>query len=306
MAEYKVIINSRAGVLVGGDEKTVLSGIRQAFADEGIDADLEVLTGEALSEAIAKAGESEADRIIIGGGDGTVNAGASMAAAAGKILGILPMGTLNLYAQDLGIPLDLEEAVHALIRGEVRQVDYAEVNGNLYLCNSVLGILPPLMEQSEKLRGASLIQRYSSLFRMIVRLLKRNPRFYVKLQIEGRTREMKVRGIAICNNEYHDAFTLFPHPVPLDAGKLTVYLTREPTRLGTLLITLRVLLGTWQKDRDIKSFSTQEVTISTRRKRISTVTDGEILKFPPPLTYRIIPRGLRVMVPEETAKGLSG
>ena len=305
MPEYTVIINGNAGVLVEEDQESVIDRIRGAFANEGVDVDIQVMTGDALGTAIAKAGESQGDRIIIGGGDGTVNAGARKAAATGKILGILPMGTLNLYARDLGIPLDLEEAVHALIRGEVRHVDYAEINGNLYLCNSMLGILPPLMEQREKLRGAPALQRYGSLLRMIARILQRNPRFYIKMHMEGKTREMKVRGVIVCNNEYHDAHSLFPHPTPLDAGKLTVYLTRDPTRLGVLMIALRVFLGTWQKEHDIQEYATTKVVISTRRKQVSTVTDGEILKLKPPLTYQIIPRGLRVMMPVETVKRLN-
>lgn len=305
MPEYTVIINGNAGVLIEEDQKSVLDQIRGAFANEGIDVDIQVLTGDALGAAIETAGKSKTDRIIIGGGDGTVNAGASKAAATGKILGILPMGTLNLYARELGIPLDLGEAVQVLIRGEVRNVDYAEINGNLYLCNSMIGILPPLMEQREKLRGAPAWQRYGSLLRMIARLLKRNPRFYIKMHMAGKTREMKVRGVVVCNNEYHDAHSLLPHPTPLDAGKLTVYLTRDPTRRGMLMIALRVFLGTWEKERDIQEYTTSKVIISARRKQVTTVTDGEILTQKPPLTYQIIPRGLRVMMPVETVKRLN-
>jgi diacylglycerol kinase family enzyme len=295
MAQYKVIINGRAGALIGNDGKSKIDGIRRAFANEGVDIDLQILTGDALVDAISAWADSETERLILGGGDGTVNTGASKAAAAGKILGILPMGTLNLYAQDLGIPLDVEEAVHALVQGDVREVDYAEINGHLFLCNTMLGILPPFMAQREHLRGASFLYRYYSLIRMGVRLLWRNPRFYVKLHTKDMTRKMKVRGIAVCNNQYHDAHSLLPHRATLDAGKLTVYLTRNPTRRGILLIALKVFLGTWQHERDIKSYETKKVTIATRRKRVSVVADGEILKLETPLTYKIVPRGLRVI-----------
>ena len=294
-----VIINGNAGILAGEDRESVLGRIRQAFAEEGVDAEIRVLSGEALRVAVANACDSDAERIFIGGGDGTVNLGAAMSAAADKVLAILPMGTLNLYAQDLGIPLEPADAVRALVNGRVRRVDYAEVNGNLYLGNSTVGILPPLTAQHEKTRGASILRRYGSILRVAARLLWRNPRFQATLHMAERDLKMKVHGIVICNNAYHDAYSLFSEPTPIDSGKLTVYMNRNPTRRGMLMLALRLLLGTWRKDRDIEAFPTREVTIETRRRRLRTVTDGEILELWTPLRYRVVPLGLRVVVPKE-------
>lgn len=304
MTAFEIIINSDSGVLAEGGGEKVLDDIRRAFADEQVDADLKVCSGDAIAENIRLAVESDRDIIVVGGGDGTVNTAASAVADAGKVLGILPMGSLNLYARDLKMPLDLTEAVHSLVHGEIRPVDYAEVQGRLYLCNSVIGILPPLVRHRERLRGESIFRRIWGVIRISFRLLKRNPRFHVDLVLNGERHHMKLRGLAVCNNAYHDAYALFPSPVPLDAGRLMVYAAKGPTRLGTLLLTLRLFLGTWNQERDLVSFPTDKVTLSTRRKLVSTVTDGEIIEFRQPLTFRIHPRGLRVIMPAETAMKL--
>jgi len=304
MAQIAVIINGRAGVLVGGNGEPLLDRIRQAFADEGVDVDMQVRTGKQIGQAIDAAVQGESDRIIVGGGDGTVNTAAAAVARAGKILGILPMGTLNLYAQDLGIPLDPAEAARVLIHGEVRPVDYAEIEGRLYLCNSIIGIIPSLMREREKQRGESFPRRLRGVIQTAYNLFMRDPCLRIELDTGGKREMMEIRGMAVCNNGYHNAFALFPEPVTLDAGKLGVYFAREPTRLGTLLLSARLLLGTWKKEPDLLEFKVEQVSINTRRRKMTVVTDGEILDIPAPLNYRIVPRGLRVIMPPETAARL--
>ena len=71
-------------------------------------------------------------------------------------LGVLPLGTLNHFARDAGIPLDLEEAVAAIAGGRTRQVDVAEVNGRIFINNSAVGLYPELVEIA---RGAAAAAR---------------------------------------------------------------------------------------------------------------------------------------------------
>lgn len=301
----QLIINGRAGVLVGDDGEQVLSSIRQAFAAEGIEVDLKVRTGKGIDQAIEEAVRSDSDRIIVGGGDGTINTAAAAVARTGKILGILPMGTLNLYAQDIGMPLDPAEAVHALIHGAVGRVDVAEVNGRIYLCNSIIGIVPSLMRQREEIRGKPLHRRVWGLIHKTFLLFRQNPKLRITYDADGKSRRMKVRGIAVCNNAYHDAFALFPHEVPLDSGKLMVYLAVAPSRWGMLRLAVRLFLGTWEKESEIHSFPMKEVNISSSKSRLTAVTDGELIEMRPPLTYCTRPRQLRVILPPETIRRLS-
>jgi diacylglycerol kinase family enzyme len=92
------------------------------------------------------------DIVVVGGGDGSVSAAASVLAGSNISLGILPLGTLNHFARDLGLPLELEGAVRLIAAGRVRLVDVGEVNGRVFLNNSSLGIYPHLVAERDRYR----------------------------------------------------------------------------------------------------------------------------------------------------------
>jgi len=94
-------------------------------------------SGKDIVQLAREAAESEANLIVAGGGDGTISTVAIEASAAGKTLGILPLGTLNNFSKDLGIPQNLNAALRMIAEGEVRQIDLAEVNGRISLISKV-------------------------------------------------------------------------------------------------------------------------------------------------------------------------
>jgi diacylglycerol kinase family enzyme len=102
-----------------------------------------VTPGKSLREAAARAVADPTCAVVVaGGGDGTVNAVAGVLAGTEKPLGVLPLGTLNHFAKDLGIPHEVERAVQLLGTGAPRRVDVAEVNGRVFVNNSSIGVYP--------------------------------------------------------------------------------------------------------------------------------------------------------------------
>ena len=95
--------------------------------------------GDDISSFAAHALAERHRPVVAGGGDGTVNAVAGKLAGTDTALGVLPMGTLNHFAKDVGIPLNLEAAVYNLFTGKVRKVDVGEVNGRVFVNNSGIG-----------------------------------------------------------------------------------------------------------------------------------------------------------------------
>lgn len=87
--------------------------------------------------------------VVAGGGDGTISTVASVLAGTDAVLGVLPLGTLNHFAKDLGLPLDLNEAVATIIEGHVAQVDIGELNGRTFINNSSLGLYPKLVSHRD-------------------------------------------------------------------------------------------------------------------------------------------------------------
>src|SRR3954447_9459991 len=136
----KIILNSNAGTLTGLDPEAAAVDLAAIFRNHGHEAEAQTLPGKAAVDAIERAcGEPSVEAIVVGGGDGTVSFAAAAAARCGKTLGILPLGTMNLFARSLGIPLEMTAAAEAVAGGEVVAVDIGEVNGRLFVHHVTLG-----------------------------------------------------------------------------------------------------------------------------------------------------------------------
>src|SRR4051794_7176429 len=88
--------------------------------------------------------------LVAAGGDGTVNTLASVAVDADVPLGVLPQGTLNHFAKDLGIPTDLDQALEVVLAGHTRRVDVGEGSGRIFVNNSSLGVYPRIVRLRER------------------------------------------------------------------------------------------------------------------------------------------------------------
>ena len=98
-----------------------------------------------------EAARSDAEVIVAAGGDGTIDGIASVLADTGKILGVLPLGTFNLFANRLNIPLDLEAALHTAVNGRVAEINVGEVNGRVFLSRSSVGLYPFALRHREEM-----------------------------------------------------------------------------------------------------------------------------------------------------------
>src|SRR5215218_7247981 len=116
----EVVLNGAAGSHTDDTRRAVA----EVFAACGVEAKVSVAGGgDELEEAARRALGRGARALVAGGGDGTVSAVAALVAGSGHALGVLPLGTLNHFARDLGIPLGLEEAARTVCEGTVVEVD---------------------------------------------------------------------------------------------------------------------------------------------------------------------------------------
>ena len=127
------IVNSGAGSGSAGEIDA--EKLRKLFLDAGIEADVRIVPGDQVGEAAEEAVRSGVDAVVAGGGDGTIRAVAAHLAGGPIPLGVLPVGTLNHFARDLGIPLDLPEAVGVIAQGAIHDLDVGEVNGEVFVNN---------------------------------------------------------------------------------------------------------------------------------------------------------------------------
>jgi len=135
------VLLNRGGGAVAADP-AIGDKVRAALKRAGIDAEVELVAGGDCAircKAIAERGDA---LLIVGGGDGTIGSAASALIGSATRLGILPLGTLNHFARDLGLPADLEEAAAVIAGGHERRVDVAEMNGRIFINNSAIGLYP--------------------------------------------------------------------------------------------------------------------------------------------------------------------
>lgn len=273
--------------------------LRELFANSGVVARITLASGSDLSALAEQAVRDEHTIVVAGGGDGTINAVASALVGTDVALGVLPLGTLNHFAKDLKIPLELEQAVANVFSGERVSVDVGEVNGRVFLNNSSIGIYPWFVQQRDDLQSRGYGKWMASLPAMLA-VAKRRSRLYVRLLVDERHERARETPFAfVGNNKYEIAGVRLGERTQLDSGQL--WICRAP-RVGLMKLPgllLKSLAGF--EPRELDTLETREVWIETPSKRVSVAIDGEVTELDSPLHYVNRPRALNVIVPVRDA-----
>jgi diacylglycerol kinase family enzyme len=287
-----VIVNARAG----GGEGTRAAEISRAFSRVGASASVQLADGGRELIDLAERAAAKGDLLVAAGGDGTVNAVASVAVRNGATLGVVPLGTLNHFARDAGIPLDTDAAVRAIAARHVRALDVAEVNGRVFVNNSSLGLYPRLVweRQQEQQRGR---RKWIAFGIALLRTWRRYRTLTVRLSIDGREHVRRTPFVFIGNNEYTAEGLQLGGRAALDRGNLSVYVAPQCGRLELLALPFRALAGKLDAAVTFEGFLARDVRVHTARPRVSVAMDGEVTIAQAPLHYRIRPGALRVIVP---------
>ena len=292
MPRVEIIVNSQGGSFV---EDETEASLRDALEAAGVDGDITLAAGG--DEIFGKARDSSADILGAAGGDGTINAVASVALERNKPLAVVPLGTLNHFAKDIGVQTELAEAAAAISLGYLKSVDVGEVNGQIFLNNSSIGLYPHIVHSRERQQERLGRGKWRAAFSAAVEMLRRHPFFRVKLEIDGEARVYKTPFVFLGNNEYSMDLYKIGSRERLDAGKLSVYFLRRGGRWGVIRLILRTLVGTLDSMKEFEQLTTDSLTIDMRRDRVMVAFDGEVAVMETPLEYRIRPRALQVIVP---------
>jgi len=296
-----VLLNRAAGAVVSGD--LTPDSIAAAFAAAGVEAEVPLIPPGGM-DARAKAAAREGyDAVVAAGGDGTVRCVAAALADSGIPLGVLPLGTLNHFAKDLGIPADLEGAARVVGAGAVRALDLGSVNGETFVNNAVLGFYPPVVEARDRERRRRGLNKWLAAAWALARVLPRVPALGVAVEVEGERVHRRTRLVFVGNNEYEmNVFTAGARN-RFDSGELYLYVADCPDRLSLLGLALYALVRDARRSPRFESWTAPEFTIESSRRRLSAVLDGEVVHLAPPLAFRNRPRALRVIVPPAEPAG---
>ena len=292
-----VLLNASAGSGAVSEGAATVARVREAFQRAKLEAEILAISHESIPAAARKAAVSDADVVVLGGGDGTLSAGAAALVGSHKPLGILPLGSLNHFAKDVGIPLDLDQAVGTIERAYVTEVDVGEVNGRIFLNNSSIGLYPSAVAQREELRHRRGGGKWPAMLNACVDVFRRFPLLDVILQVDDRAVALTTPFVFVGNNRYDMSLFSLGTRTSLQGGELSIYLTRNAGRMGLLRLFFRALVGRLEQDRDFHSVVLPEVAIRTRRRSLRVSLDGEVVRMASPMRYIIRPRALRVLAP---------
>ena len=276
-----------------GDRTAVDKALRAA----GIEGPIEMVEGSRIAVHVTALLEQGAKRIIVGGGDGSVGAAAQALARSDVALGILPLGTLNHFARDLGIPFDLAKAAALIAEGRVRAVDVAEVNGRTFVNNSAIGLYPLMVVDRESQQHR--LGR-SKRLAMLVASLRTLARFHDhRLTLttgEGRS-SLDTPLLFVGNNDYRVAMPGAGQRAALDDGHLCVLVMRKKGVAGFLAATVRALVGLVRDDDMVRLDDVERLRVDSRQAALTVSIDGETCRMSTPLDYRIRKAALRIVGP---------
>ena len=294
--KIEAIINAGSGSV---ESEATKRELEEAFAANNLEAKIYLAKDGAEIVALAKkAASGNAEIVCAGGGDGTMNAVASEIVKTGKTLGVLPLGTLNNFSKDLRIPQNIEEAVRVIAENHTQMIDVGEVNGQMFVNNSSIGLYPQIVKRREKRQRLGYGKWRSALWAGF-KILKRSPFFIVRLKTENCERFVKTPFVFVGNNEYEMNFLNVGRRNCLDDGKLSVYFLHRSGRRGLFLLVLRTIFGRLRQAKDFEAINVEEIKIETRKKQILVAFDGEVETLDTPLCYCIHPKALRVVVPAD-------
>lgn len=290
-----VIVNASAGAgRPSGNDRE----LEERFAAQGLYASvLLVHTGDEIVHAAQQAVRSGVQRIVAAGGDGTVSAVASQVVGTGIALGVLPIGTLNHFARDAGIPLDIDQAIATIARGREMPVDVGEVNGRVFINNSSLGLYPDIVLDRERQRRRLGRGKWMALLAASINAMRRYPVLTLDMEVDGRQLQRRSAFVFIGNNTYTMTGFEIGERARLDEGRLSLYVTQRTGRFGLLRLAMRALLRRLEQARDFDRLDAVRVTVRTSRRSMRVAVDGEVVRMRMPLDWRIRRGELRVIVP---------
>ncbi len=291
-----VLVNAGGGTAKASGDR-LGAEIEAAFAEAGVPIALELLSGEAV---VKRARElAGAPLVVVGGGDGTLGCVAGVLAGSGTALGILPLGTRNHLALELGIPADLPGAARVIAERQRRRIDLARVNGRAFVNNACVGFYPAMIRFRDAggVPGGAWAKKLAAVPAAFA-ALKRIRHHRLRLYVQGRDREVVTPMLFVGNNRYRLEPGHVGERMALDDGQLSVFAIRGRHRLALLGFAARVLLGRADPERDFAAVTeTSELTVSGRSRGVSVAIDGEVVHLAMPLRFAVERQALTVIAP---------
>lgn len=299
--QVAVIINEHAGVSGGAanGNGAAPDALCRALEAMGVEAELQLRPPDAIGPAIRDviAGRNGFTAVAVGGGDGTVGTAAAMLAETGIPLAVLPLGTLNHFANDLGVPADAAGWARMIATGRPRAVDVGEVNGRIFVNNCSVGAYPEAVRRRDALRRQHGFGKWPAMWVASLEVLQRLRRLHVTMELDGETLVRRTPFVLVSNNRYTGHIFSRRLRPRIDDGRLWTYTTRAHRVAPVLRLAFDALTNGIDQADGLDMHSAKNVTVNLTETNALVAADGEIFKATVPLRFRIRPGALQVLTP---------
>lgn len=253
------------------------------------------------SERALRLAQKHEGIVVAVGGDGTLNAVSQVVLGSGVPLGVLPMGTFNYFARNLGVPRDTTRALRGLLDAVIRRIHVGLVNDRVFLVNASLGLYPQLLEDRETFKQRFGRGRLVALWSALVTLLKGHRQLRLHIDSDGERWRLRTPAIVVDNNPLQLEHMGLEQPVEPARNRLVAITSRPVGTLALYGLLLRGLLSRMGEDKNVISFGfdTMTVRLGPGRRCTKVAIDGEISWLRSPLVFRIASQRLPLLVPRD-------
>ena len=295
----KGIFNRDGGTFKTTDMDAFSDLAANIFRDAGHEFECAVVKGSEIADVIRKTVAAEGfDGMIVGGGDGSISLAAGAMYGTDKHLGVIPAGTMNLFARSLGLPVDIEEALKALASGKPAHVDVPTMNGRPFIHQFSAGLHATMIRNREQFDYGSRLGKISASTRAWIDTLRTIPEINLAYDCAEASGEGAFALVGVANNRIHGNATLFTDRP--QGGKLALYLLKAQEFDSVLGFALDYLSGRIEDSENVMVVETEKLTLDFRSHGIAQSFDGDSIKEVRHAVLEQHPRSLSVIVPADS------
>lgn len=291
---FHVLINARSGTAL----RLGREHVEQALANSGLEHEsFHFLEPDEFDGTIRELVNSPYP-VLIGGGDGTIARAAALHLKKNRPFGIIPFGTMNLLAQDLDIPIDLEQCFAAYRNTRTLTIDLGMINDRPFLCCAALGTMPEaaiLREENRDLNDLLMLPRLSAfVFSQLDHMQKRR----IRINMDGRRVRLRTGMLVISNNLYNPQSHVSPFKkLTLQDGVFGIYTATPRGMWGKIRMFISLGMGTWKNNASIREYHAENVLVETDRTKELVSIDGEPVELETPLECHMLRQTLSILTP---------
>jgi diacylglycerol kinase family enzyme len=298
--KIKAILNRDGGTFKTTDMAAYAEKAEDIFGEAGHRLEVFVVSGKEMAGALEQAAHrDDLDAILAGGGDGTISAAAGIAWKNGMPLGVIPAGTMNLFARSLGLPLDIWQVLPVLACGHLGDADIGSADGRAFVHQFSAGMHARMVRYRNQIAYSSRAGKIAANVRASIGVVLNPPEFEVEFDVDGHREHRMISAISVSNNPFAENGLMYSEDIT--TGHLGFYVTDPLRPASAAKLAVDILRGRMKANATITEMTGRAVDLHFPKFRHGTnfVLDGELLPLGRDVSIRLHPGELKVIVPED-------